>query len=87
MTSKSRKLKTTELSEFPAANAQKAYVIVQKMSGRVYTYLETAEHFESAEQHRRADGCQRLDAMLLGIECDLSIYADNTYFVFPLQQI
>lgn len=86
MSLKSRKTKTTEISKIQAIQRDvPAYVIVQKLNGRVYTYRETAEHFESAEKHRRDDGCQRLDPMLLGIECDLSVYADNTYFVFPLQ--
>lgn len=80
------KAKSTTRDHSSNVNALPAYVIVQKLNGRVYTYMETEEHYKNAEQHRVADGGFRLDTSLLGFECDLRAYGDNVYFVFPLRQ-
>lgn len=59
------------------------YLIVQKLRGKIFTYKETAAHYEIVEGERQVESL-RLDPKMLEYECDLSAYGDNVYFVFNL---
>lgn len=62
------------------------HLIVEKSNGRLFVYRETEEHFKLAEAEREREKLHQLPADLLDFECDLSSYADNTYFVFKLAE-
>lgn len=63
---------------------QPAYIIVEKVDGKVHVYRETAAHYAVTEPDRQRDGSRRLPPELLDFECDLSCYGSGVYFVFPI---
>jgi len=58
-------------------------LIYEKSAGSTYLYMETEAAYAETEP-KRQEILRRLDFRLLDLECDLSAYADNIYFVFPL---
>lgn len=59
-------------------------LIVEKMDGEVYVYLESERTYEANQPSRESDGSRRLTGRLLLEECDLSAYADNVHWVFDV---
>lgn len=57
-------------------------LIVEKMDGDVYVYLESEALYRSNEAER---GSRRLPTSILDWECDLSAYADDVHWVFDLE--
>jgi hypothetical protein len=61
-----------------------AYLICEKSKGSVYLYMEDKQRYAKNEPKRLEVMDHRLDINILNLECDLSAYADNVYFVFRL---
>lgn len=56
------------------------YLIIEKVYGDIYAYMEDAEHFKKMELHRG----RRLPASVLNEECDLSCLPKNSHIVFKI---
>lgn len=59
-------------------------LIVEKIEGTVYVYLEGEVEYAKNQEDRETEGSRRLTARLLSEECDTSVYADNVHWVFAL---
>lgn len=62
------------------------YLICEKSKGSVYLYMEDEQRYAENEPKRFEAMDHRLDINILDLECDLSAYADNVYFVFRLDK-
>jgi hypothetical protein len=58
-------------------------LICEKSGGSTYLYMED-ESANATNELKRRETLRQLDFRLLDLECDLSAYADNVYFVLPL---
>lgn len=62
-------------------------LIVEKLEGTVYVYLEAEATFAVNESQRLDDGSRRLTGRLFSEECDTSVYADNVHWVFDVNWV
>jgi len=59
-------------------------LIVEKLDGEVFVYMETEREYDNNEPERIDEGSRRLPFSILNQECDLSAYADNVHWSFYL---
>jgi hypothetical protein len=59
-------------------------LIIEKLEGIVYVYLEEEAIYRANESVRLDDGSRRLTCRLFDEECDTSVYADNVHWVFDV---
>lgn len=60
-------------------------LIIEKLDGETFAYIESGRHFRQMEEAREADGLKKLPVELLNHECNLDAYGDGTYFVLELK--
>jgi hypothetical protein len=59
-------------------------LIIEKLEGTVYVYLEDEAKHRANEASRLDNGSRRLTCRIFDEECDTSVYADSVHWVFDV---